>query len=126
MGSVTPCRVLGSLQLIDEGETDHKILCIALSDPDASRIHNVEDLESVKPGTLERLLDWLKNYKTSDGKPANKLASDIPRTVEDALEVISEVHERWRTLCGHDGTRRSNLSSKTEGFWLASPGCRGA
>lgn len=126
MGSVTPCRVLGSLQLIDEGETDHKILCIALSDPDASRIHNVEDLESVKPGTLERLLDWLKNYKTSDGKPANKLASDIPRTVEDALEVISEVHERWRTLCGHDGTRRSNLSSKTESFWLASPGCRGA
>src|SRR3569832_2478430 len=24
MGSITPCRVLGSFELIDEGETDHK------------------------------------------------------------------------------------------------------
>lgn len=33
MGSITPCPVIGELELIDEGETDHKILVIALSDP---------------------------------------------------------------------------------------------
>jgi 3'-phosphoadenosine 5'-phosphosulfate synthase len=124
MGSITPCRVIGSLELIDEGETDHKIMCISLSDADASRIYNMDDLERVKPGYLTQILDWWKNYKTSDGKAVNSLASDIPRTVDQALEVLNEVHERWRKLCGHDGTRRSSLSSQTNEFFLASPGCR--
>ncbi|KAI2502520.1 PUA-like domain [Fragilaria crotonensis] len=125
MGSITPCRVLGSLELIDEGETDHKVLCIALTDKDAPSIHNMDDLERVKPGTLLRLLDWLKRYKTSDGKGENALASDSPKTVAETLAVITETHNRWRSLCGHDGTSLSSLSSKTKSFWLDSPGCRG-
>jgi 3'-phosphoadenosine 5'-phosphosulfate synthase len=126
MGSITPCRILGSIELIDEGETDHKIMCIALSDPDASRIHSLRDLDAIKPGTVEKFKEWLKKYKTSDGKPENKLASEIPRTVEEATAVVSEVHSRWKALCGKDGTNRSSLSSKTEEFWLASPNCRGS
>ena len=126
MGSITACRVIGSLELIDEGETDHKILCIASSDPDFDRIRSIEDLERVKPGHLELMKEWLKKYKTSDGKPVNSLASETPRSAAQALEVLDEVHNRWRKLCGKDGSRRSSLSPKTEDFWLASPGCRGA
>jgi 3'-phosphoadenosine 5'-phosphosulfate synthase len=126
MGSITPCRVIGELELIDEGETDHKILVIALSDPLASSIHSMEDLERVKPGTLEKLKYWLKRYKTSDGKPENSLASETPRNAEQAMGVVAEVHSRWQKLCGKDGTRHTSLSSKTESFWLASPNCRGA
>lgn len=125
MGSITPCRVIGELELIDEGETDHKILCIALSDPLSSQVYSVEDLEKSKPGTLNLLRDWLVRYKTTDGKPENKLASETPRSVSEALEIIDEVHVRWQKLCGKDGTRRTELSSKTEGFWLSSQGCRG-
>lgn len=125
MGSVTPCRVLGSLELIDEGETDHKILCIALSDKDAPMIHSMEDLERVKPGHLDRLRDWLKRYKTSDGKPENALASELPRSASDAVAVIEETHQRWNALCGHDGSTMYSLSSKASSFWLSSPGCRG-
>lgn len=125
MGSITPCRVLGSFELIDEGETDHKILCIALSDPDANSIHNLDDLERVKPGHISRLVDWLKRYKTSDGKGVNSLASNIPKTVPEALAVIEETAGRWKSLCGKDGTPLSNLTSMIEGFRLDSPGCRG-
>lgn len=125
MGSITPCRVLGSLELIDEGETDHKIVCIAIADKDASRVHNLDDLERVKPGYLARLKDWLKRYKTSDGKPENSLASETPKTVQQATAVIMETHKRWKALCGHDGSSLSTLSSKVQSFWLDSPGCRG-
>lgn len=125
MGSVTPCRVLGSLELIDEGETDHKVICIALTDKDAASIHSMADLERVKPGTLARTLDWLKRYKTSDGKGVNTLASDTPKTVDQTLALIEETHQRWRALCGHDGSSLSSLSSKAQAFWLDSPGCRG-
>lgn len=51
--------------------------------------------------------------------------SETPRNVNEALEVVEEVHQRWRKLCGHDGSRRSSLPSSTEEFWLSSPGCRG-
>ena len=125
MGSITPCRILGSLELIDEGETDHKILCIALSDPDANRIHSLQELERVKPGHLARLKDWFKRYKTSDGKPENALASETPRTQSEAMAVIQETHERWKALCGKDGTPLSSLTSKAASFWLQSPNCRG-
>lgn len=131
MGSVRRCRVLGSLELIDEGETDHKILCIALHETgdeeaqEAANIRTLEDLENWKPGTMDRLRDWLKRYKTSDGKPENNLASETPRTVEQAMAIVEETHNRWKSLCGHDGTELSALSSKIEGFWLQSPQCRG-
>lgn len=125
IGSVTPCRVLGSLELIDEGETDHKIICIALSDKDASRIYSMDDLERIKPGHLDRLRDWLKRYKTSDGKPENVLASEIPKSVSEAMAVIEETHQRWQSLCGKDGTSLYSLSSKASSFWLNTPGCRG-
>jgi 3'-phosphoadenosine 5'-phosphosulfate synthase len=125
MGGLTPCRVLGSFELIDEGETDHKILCIAVDDKDANQIHSLEDLERVKPGHLDKLRDWLKRYKTSEGKAENNLASETPRTAMEAVGVIQETHGRWRSLCGKDGTTVYSLSSKTAGFWLSSPGCRG-
>lgn len=123
MGSVTPCRVIGSLELIDEGETDHKILCIALSDRDATSIHSISDLDRVKPGHIDRLKDWLKRYKTSDGKPENQLASEIPRNSAEALGVVEEVHQRWQKLC--DRSVPVGSLTKADGLWLSSPGCRG-
>jgi 3'-phosphoadenosine 5'-phosphosulfate synthase len=123
MGSIQTCRVLGSFELIDEGETDHKIICISLSDPDASSIFSLDDLERKKPNHLNNLRDWLKRYKTSDGKPENNLASDIPRTASQAMSIVLETHNRWKALCGKDGTKFYD-TSKTADFWLSSPGCR--
>ena len=125
MGSITPCRVLGGFELIDEGETDQKILCIALSDKDANEIYTLEDLERVKPGHIDRLRDWLKRYKTSDGKAENNLASETPKSQTEALAVIQDTHDRWRSLCGKDGSSLGSLTSKASEFWLNSPGCRG-
>ncbi len=124
MGSINPCRVLGSLELIDEGETDHKIICITLSDPDASRIHTMDDLDKVKPGTTARLVDWLKRYKTSDGKPENSLARDTPTSVREAMDIINETHSRWRDLCGRTRPKTA-IPKGAESFWLDSASCRG-
>lgn len=121
MGSITQCRVLGHLELIDEGEMDNKVICISLSDPDASSIHNMGDLERVKPGTIERLKDWLKRYKTSDGKAENSLASEDPTSAKEAMELIDETHSRWKNLCG----KGTGYVSGDHGFWLEAAGCKG-
>jgi len=126
MGSITPCRVLGSLELIDEGETDHKVLCLNVNDPKFGSVTTMDDLEQAYPGTLDRLIDWLTRYKTSDGnKPENSLDDTIPKSVVQTLAIIEETHLRWKALCGLDGTPLSALHSSAMDFWLDSPNCRG-
>lgn len=99
MGSTTPVKVLGSLELIDEGETDHKIIAIRATDPRAASINSVADLERSHPGLTARLVDWLKMYKTSDGKGVNQLANDErPTSAREAETIIAECEARWKSL----------------------------
>lgn len=98
MGSIVRVKVLGSMELIDEGETDHKIIVLREDDPDFDSVHSMADLERVNPGVTAKLVDWLKNYKTSDGKPANKLKQDEPTSVGEALKIIEEVSGFYKSL----------------------------
>eukprot|EP01033_Poteriospumella_lacustris_P002066 gene2066-1505_t len=98
IGTVTPVKILGSLALIDEGETDHKVLALRATDPHFNEIHTIYDLQRYRPHVLKNIIDWLKNYKTSDGKPVNSLKSDVPTTVEEAIAIVDEVHGFYKTL----------------------------
>jgi 3'-phosphoadenosine 5'-phosphosulfate synthase len=98
MGSVTAVKILGSLELIDEGETDHKIVALRQDDPNYSNIHNLRDLERYHPFVISRLVDWLKNYKTSDGKPVNRLRSDEPLNVDEAKKLVQETADFYQKL----------------------------
>ncbi|TMW58296.1 hypothetical protein Poli38472_011884 [Pythium oligandrum] len=98
MGSVNPVKVLGSLELVDQGEVDHKIIVISVNDPDADRINSTDDLKKVKPGVLEAVIDWLKNYKIPEGKSVNEFSRETPTTPDEAVTIISATHERWQKL----------------------------
>ena len=98
MGSVVRVKVLGSMELIDEGETDHKIIVLREDDAHFDDVHSMSDLERVKPGVTAMLVDWLKNYKTSDGKPVNRLKQDEPTTVSEAIKIIEEVSGYYKNL----------------------------
>ena len=125
----------GNLQLIDQGEVDHKILALAAdSDLDDKvlfnfscfcynilqsfevmlvtvavslynciaivwfQVNSVEDLKRERPGLLESIVDWLVNYKTTDGKAKNVLASEEPTDAAAALQTIAETHDAWSKL----------------------------
>jgi hypothetical protein len=64
-----------------------------------------------KPGITARLIDWLKNYKTSDGKGVNSLAKEEPTTASEANEVIEQVHEFYEKLIHGD-------TEAPEGYFL--------
>jgi inorganic pyrophosphatase len=98
MGSILPVKVLGSLALIDEGETDHKIIVLRSDDRNIDKINNMNDFERFYPGTTARLIDWMKNYKTTDGKPVNKLKSETVTTVDEAKHIINEVKSYYDKL----------------------------
>lgn len=98
MGAVVAVKVLGSFELIDEGETDHKILALRQDDPNYDNIHSMQDLERYHPNVISKLVDWLKNYKTSDGKPANKLRHEEPLGASEAKRIIQQTHSFYKTL----------------------------
>ena len=103
IGSVIQAKILGSLELIDEGETDHKVLMIRSTDPHFSSVNNMDDLERYKPGITAKLDDWLISYKTSDGKPENTLTSNTPTRPEEAAAVVQQVSGFYQNLLSAGG-----------------------
>ncbi|KAJ1622255.1 inorganic pyrophosphatase [Pavlovales sp. CCMP2436] len=98
-GSVTRVKVLGVLAMIDDGETDWKVLCISVDDPYASRINNCDDLNQIFPNMIPTVREWFRVYKTADGKPENKFGfGEKAMDREFALKCVEETHEFWKTL----------------------------
>jgi len=99
IGDVVLVKVVAALGLIDEGETDWKIIAVNVLDPKAHFINGPEDLEKHKPGVISTLRDFFINYKVPDGKGRNTLAfgGDI-KDKEFALSVVADHHEGWKSL----------------------------
>ncbi|OXB76777.1 UNVERIFIED_CONTAM: hypothetical protein H355_016258 [Colinus virginianus] len=98
-GEIVQVKVLGVLALLDEGETDWKIIAIGVDDPEAQKIHDIDDVRKHKPGYLEATIDWFRCYKVPDGKPENQFAFNGEfKDKNFAVEIIKSTHEYWKAL----------------------------
>ncbi|XP_008592312.1 PREDICTED: inorganic pyrophosphatase 2, mitochondrial-like, partial [Galeopterus variegatus] len=98
-GEVIHVKILGILALIDQGETDWKLIAINVNDPEASKFHDIGDVKKFKPGYLEATLNWFRFYKVPEGKPENQFAFNGEfKNKAFALEVIKSTHECWKAL----------------------------
>jgi inorganic pyrophosphatase len=107
-GSIVRVKLLGVLAMIDDGETDWKLIGINAEDPAADLLNDIDDLAVHMPGASEALHRWLKYYKTPT---INKFAFEgaaQPRAF--AKQVLEETHEQWRKLVEAQG--RSATVSK--------------
>jgi len=109
-GNIVPIKVLGVLGLIDEGETDWKIIAIRVDHPKALKMHTIDDAsEALGKDFKTLILDWFENYKVPDGKPQNKFSHNKKyQPHEMAIEIIEECHHQW-----HDLLLRSPLAEKS-------------
>ncbi|KAK7790861.1 hypothetical protein R5R35_010732 [Gryllus longicercus] len=98
-GEVIKVKVLGAVALIDEGETDWKIITIDVNDPLAEQMKDIADVEKHYPGLLKATIEWFKVYKIPDGKPENQFAfNGEAKNREFAHKVVDEVHKFWQSL----------------------------
>jgi inorganic pyrophosphatase len=113
VGQVLAVKVLGVFALIDEGETDWKLLAIAANNPKFSKINSVEDIHrELGPSYLQGVLDWFRYYKTTDGKPENQFAFNGKLLdLTKSEEVIQHAHNDWKELC-------NNKIENPTGLWL--------
>ncbi|NP_001187633.1 inorganic pyrophosphatase [Ictalurus punctatus] len=98
-GEVIKVKVLGVLAMIDEGETDWKVIAINVDDPEAKDLNDITDVQRLKPGYLEATVDWFRRYKVPDGKPENKFAFNEEFKDKDfAIKTIKSTHDFWKAL----------------------------
>ncbi|ORX48297.1 inorganic pyrophosphatase [Hesseltinella vesiculosa] len=104
-GEIKPVKVLGVFGLLDDGETDWKLLTIDVRDPLADKMNDVEDIETLMPGYLDSLANFLLKYK------------------EYALGLIEDTHEHWKALMNGsvpaDDIYKENLSVDFSPFRIA-------
>lgn len=115
-GDIVRVKVLGVLAMIDEGETDWKVIGINVDDPEAKDFNNISDVRRLKPGYLEATVDWFRRYKVPDGKPENKFAFNEEFKDRDfAIETIKATHGFWKALISQQ-TNAGELNCKNTCF----------
>lgn len=92
-------KVLGVMALLDEEETDWKVIVIDVNDPLAPKLNDVEDVERHLPGLLRATNEWFRIYKIPDGKPENQFAfTGECKNKKYAMDVVHECAEAWDRL----------------------------
>ncbi|CAH0364469.1 unnamed protein product [Pelagomonas calceolata] len=98
-GEIRPVKVLGVLAMIDDDETDWKVVAIDAEDRWAPELNDINDVERLIPGTVSLIREWFRTYKIPDGKPPNKFALDEKcMGAKYAHKVIHETHTFWCDL----------------------------
>ncbi|KAF9429913.1 Inorganic pyrophosphatase [Podila epigama] len=99
VGQIKQVKVLGVMALLDEGETDWKVIVIDVKDPLAEKLHDIADVKRHLPGLIDATHEWFRIYKIPDGKPENNFAfNGEAKDKKYATEIIHETHDAWKRL----------------------------
>jgi nucleosome-remodeling factor subunit len=115
-GDVVQVKVLGIMALIDEGETDWKVIAIDVNDPLANELNDIDDVETHMPGFLMATNEWFRIYKIPTGKPENQFAfNGEAKNKAFANAIIEQAHGQWRNLIARDGKSPSRVNTTVTG-----------
>lgn len=83
-GCIVPARVLGYLDMVDNGKPDYKLIAVVDCDP---RYNHYQQLEDINPFVLEEIANFFANYKVLQGV---KVEVGNYHSAEEALKVIEQ------------------------------------
>ncbi|AIN95321.2 inorganic pyrophosphatase, putative [Leishmania panamensis] len=96
VGTYEPVRILGVLGLIDQGETDWKIIVESAS---VTAGEGYGTLAKVPQELQATIIDWFENYKVPDGKKKNEFAfSKEIKDAEMALSIVAQCASQYDAL----------------------------
>jgi inorganic pyrophosphatase len=101
MGELYEVKVLGTLAMVDDGETDWKLLVADVND-DATK--DMKDVEDIPVEQVNELREWFRLYKTAEGKGENKFGLDEKAMPADyTMSVVADTHAHWKALMKTNG-----------------------
>ena len=83
-------RPIGLMTMTDEGKQDHKVIAVAVADPEYNAFDEAEELP---PHRLEILRGFFLDYKMVEKK---QVEVDTPDSADAARSVIELARERYR------------------------------
>ena len=90
--TIVAARAIGLMTMLDSGQKDHKILAVALHDPEFNQFREAAELP---PHRLAILRRFFQDYKTLEGK---SVEVDDFQPSATALPVIEAALEQYTTL----------------------------
>ncbi|SAM05397.1 hypothetical protein [Absidia glauca] len=123
-GQIKQVKLLGVFGLIDQGETDWKLVMIDVTDPLAKVLNDIDDVEKHKPGLLKDTARFFQVYKMPQGKKKNTIAfNNVPQNKAYATKLVYETHEYWYALVNgtssKDSIHTENLSVKNSPYKIS-------
>lgn len=88
-GCIIPARVVGYLEMYDDGKEDCKVISVVDSDPRYNEIHELGDIPEF---TLEEIQNFFENYKQLEN---TKVEVGSYHSKEEALVLIEECKKRY-------------------------------
>src|ERR1700686_2090388 len=93
--TLVSARAIGLMTMVNTGKKDHKILAVAVNDPEYNGFHEADDLP---PHRLSMLRRFFQDYKTLEGKAVEveqfqPCAASLP-VIEEALTRYSDQRRR--------------------------------
>ncbi|KAI8382450.1 inorganic pyrophosphatase [Blakeslea trispora] len=117
VGQIKQVKVLGVIGLIDQEETDWKVVTIDINDPLADQLNDILDVQQHMPGYMEQSCIYFKQYKVPTGGNRNEIAFEgKPQNKKFATNIVLETHEQWQLLVNGTEPKKTiqavNLSVK--------------
>lgn len=88
-------RVIGNMQMTDQGKADDKIIAVAVHDP---MMNAVQTLDALPPHFIQQLRNFFEQYKVLEHK---KVEIDNFQEADNAYQVIREALELYKDKFRH-------------------------
>ena len=89
-GCIVPARVLGYLEMLDNGKLDYKLISVVDCDPRYDDIHELSDLPSF---ILKEIANFFANYKVLQNVPV-EVGQYYGKS--EAVRIIAQCRENFR------------------------------
>ena len=91
-GCIVPARVLGYLEMYDDGKEDCKVISVVDTDPRYNGIHSLSDVSEF---VLEEIKNFFENYKQLEN---TKVEVFDYHSKEEALALIDDCKKRYLNI----------------------------
>ena len=89
-GCIVPARVLGYLEMLDNGKLDYKLISVVDCDPRYDDIHELSDLPSF---VLQEIANFFANYKVLQNVPV-EVGQYFGKS--EAVRIIAQCRENFK------------------------------
>lgn len=73
-GQIKQVKALGAFAVLEDGQTDWKVVAVDVSNPLAAELNDIADAERLMPGYVQTMLEWFRLYKVPEGERKNEIA----------------------------------------------------